>query len=99
MEMEGGATIAAYCADLNDPRAERTRLHELRDTLVIAICAVICRADLWVEMEAYGRAKEQWLRQFLALPHGIPSHDTFARVLAQLKAAWDDEYLIRVLFA
>ena len=70
-------------------------MHELRDTLVIWICAVICGADSWVEMEAYGRAKEKWLRQFLALPHGIPSHDTFARVLAQLKAAWDDEYLIR----
>jgi len=52
---------------------------------VIAICAVICGADTWVEMEAYGRAKEPWLRRFLCLPHGIPSHDTFARVLARLK--------------
>lgn len=83
--MTGGATIAAYFADLSDPRVERTRLHELMDILVIAICAVICGADSWVEMETYGRAKEQWLRQFLALPHGIPSHDTFSRVLARLK--------------
>ena len=85
MEMEGGATIAAYFAEISDPRVERTRLHELLDILVMAICAVICGADTWVEMEAYGRAKEKWLRQFLALPHGIPSHDTFARVLARLK--------------
>ncbi len=85
MEAVGGATIAAYFADLSDPRIERTRLHELMDILVIAICAVICGADSWVEMETYGRAKEQWLRQFLALPHGIPSHDTFSRVLARLK--------------
>jgi predicted transposase YbfD/YdcC len=85
METGGGATIAAYFAELNDPRVERTRLHELGDILVIAICAVICGADSWVEMEAYGRAKEHWLRQFLALPYGIPSHDTFARVLARLK--------------
>lgn len=85
METEGGATIAAYFAEISDPRVERTRLHELLDILVIAICAVICGADTWVEMEAYGRAKEQWLRQFLALPNGIPSHDTFARVLARLK--------------
>ena len=85
MEREGGATIAAYFAGISDPRVERTRLHELLDILVIAICAVICGADTWVEMEAYGRAKEQWLRQFLALPNGIPSHDTFACVLARLK--------------
>jgi hypothetical protein len=57
----------------------------LLDILVIAICAVICGADTWVEIEAYGNAKEQWLRQFLALPHGIPSHDTFGRVFARLK--------------
>jgi predicted transposase YbfD/YdcC len=80
-----GATIAAYFAELSDPRVERTRLHELVDILVIAICAVICGADSWVEMEAYGCAKEKWLRQFLTLPHGIPSHDTFGRVLARLK--------------
>jgi hypothetical protein len=85
MGTEGGATIAAYFAELSDPRVERTRLHELVDILVIAICAVICGADSWVEMEAYGRAKEKWLRQFLVLPYGIPSHDTFARVLARLK--------------
>jgi hypothetical protein len=55
------------------------------DILVIAIGAVICGADTWVAMEAYGRAKEKGLRQFLALPNGMPSHDTFARVLARLK--------------
>jgi predicted transposase YbfD/YdcC len=85
MATTGGALIAAYFAAISDPRVERTRLHELVDILVIAICAVICGADSWVEMETYGRAKEQWLRQFLALPHGIPSHDTFSRVLARLK--------------
>ena len=85
METAGGATIAAYFAEISDPRVERTRLHELVDILVIASCAVICGAESWVEMETYGRAKEQWLRQFLALPHGIPSHDTFSRVLARLK--------------
>ena len=58
--------------------------HPLLDILVIAICAVICGADTWVEMEEYGKAKEAWLRRFLALPHGIPSHDTFARVFARL---------------
>jgi predicted transposase YbfD/YdcC len=80
-----GAAIGAYFATVTDPRVDRTKLHLLLDILVIEICAVICGADTWVEMEAYGRAKEQWLRQFLALPNGIPSHDTFARVLARLK--------------
>jgi len=80
-----GAPIQEYFAEVSDPRVDRTKLHLLMDILVIAICAVICGADTWVELEAYGRAKEQWLRGFLRLPHGIPSHDTFARVLARLK--------------
>ena len=85
MEDSAGPTIQAYFAEITDPRVERTKLHLLVDILVIAICAVLCGADTWVEMEAYGNAKEQWLRQFLALPHGIPSHDTFGRVFARLK--------------
>ncbi len=79
------ATLQAHFAELTDPRVDRGKLHLLWDILVIAICAVICGADTWVEMEAYGRAKEEWLKQFLPLPNGIPSHDTFARVLARLK--------------
>ena len=63
---------------------ERTKRHLLLDILVIALCAVLCGAEGWVDLEAYGKAKEEWLRQFLLLPHGIPSHDTFARVLARL---------------
>src|SRR5215510_12773694 len=79
------ATLQEHFAELTDPRVDRGKLHLLMDILVIAICAVICGADTWVEMEAYGRAQEKWLRQFLALPNGIPSHDTFARVIARLK--------------
>jgi predicted transposase YbfD/YdcC len=85
MLSSAGAPIQEYFAEVSDPRVDRTKLHLLMDILVIAICAVICGADTWVELEAYGRAKEQWLRGFLRLPHGIPSHDTFARVLARLK--------------
>ncbi len=54
------------------------------DIIVIAICAAICGADNWVEVELFGRAKEKWLRTFLKLPHGIPSHDTFWRVFRLL---------------
>jgi predicted transposase YbfD/YdcC len=78
------ASLAAHFADLPDPRVERTKHHALIDILVIAVCAVISGADSWVDIEAYGKAKEAWLRGFLALPNGIPSHDTFGRVFGLL---------------
>lgn len=58
---------------LEDPRIKRTKLHQLLDILVIAICAVICGADDWVEVELLGNAKLVWLRTFLELPNGIPA--------------------------
>lgn len=78
-------TIFEHFATLTDPRIERTKRHELLDIVVIAICAVICGADSWENIEQYGHAKREWLSTFLALPNGIPSHDTFARVFARLK--------------
>lgn len=77
-------SLAAHFAELPDPRVRRTRRHALVDILVITVCAVICGADDWVAIARFGRAKRQWFRQFLALPHGIPSHDTFGRVFAAL---------------
>jgi len=71
-------------ADLPDPRVERTRWHSLVDLLVIALCAMICGADSFNDFEDWGQAKEAWLRERLALPHGIPSHDPFNRVFSQL---------------
>lgn len=79
--------LAQSFAALVDPRVERTRHHQLLDIVLIAICAVICGAEGWVEVEAFGKTKKQWLQTFLALPHGIPSHDTFGRVFAALDAA------------
>jgi len=58
--------------------------HKLIDVLVIAILAVICGADTWVEVETFGEAKQDWLRKFLELPNGIPSHDTFGRIFARI---------------
>jgi predicted transposase YbfD/YdcC len=71
---------------LEDPRIERNKLHKLLDIIVITICAVICGADNWVEIEMFGKKKQEWLRQFLELPNGIPSHDTFGRVFSLLNA-------------
>jgi predicted transposase YbfD/YdcC len=77
-------TITDHFAQMEDPRVERTKRHKLIDILSIAICAVICGADSWVAIELYGCTKYEWLETFLELPNGIPSHDTFARVFAQL---------------
>lgn len=67
-----------------DPRVERTKKHKLQDILVIAVCAVICGAEHWTHIEAFGKIHEAWFRTFLDLPKGIPSHDTFGRVFAVL---------------
>lgn len=74
--------ISDHFADLEDPRIDRTKLHQLLDIIIVAICAVICGADSWVEVEEFGNAKIDWFRTFLELPNGIPSHDTFGRVFA-----------------
>src|SRR5581483_8262558 len=84
MEGQASGSLREQFADLEDPRVERTRRHELLDIITIALCAVICGADSWVEIETFGRAKEAWLRTFLDLPGGIPAHDTFGRVFAAL---------------
>lgn len=73
-------------ADLADPRVDRTKEHHLLDIVAITICAVMCGADSWVAIEEFGKAKQTWLQRFLALPGGIPSHDTFGRVFAALDA-------------
>lgn len=73
-------------ADLPDPRVEGRCDHKLIDILIIAVCGVICGAESWAEIETFGKAKENWLRRFLGLPNGIPSHDTFGRVFALLEA-------------
>jgi predicted transposase YbfD/YdcC len=77
-------SLPEHFARVNDPRVDRTKRHLLIDILVIAICAVICGADDWVAVAAFGRAKQGWFKTFLRLPNGIPSHDTFGRVFARL---------------
>jgi predicted transposase YbfD/YdcC len=72
--------------EIADPRREHQKFHSLYEILVIAICAVLCGAEHWTEMEEYGEAKQEWLATFLELKHGIPSHDTFRRVFILLDA-------------
>ena len=72
--------------ELKDPRVDRTKKHLLLDIVAIAVCAVICGAEGWEEIEDFGKARQEWFSNFLELPNGIPSHDTFSRVFGALKA-------------
>ena len=86
MQAQGLESIELQFGELADPRVEGRVEHRLIDIIIIAICAVICGANSWSEMETYGKAKIGWLRRFLELPNGIPSHDTFGRVFSLLEA-------------
>ena len=88
-------SISEHFATLTDPRDERGKEHLLVDILTITLCAVICGADDWVAVATFGETKVGWLRTFLALPNGIPSHDTFGRVFRRL----DPDELRRCFFA
>lgn len=76
--------VMKYFADVEDPRRGQGKRHRLEDILMMTICAVVCGANNWVEVEEYGDAKREWLSRFLELPHGIPSHDTLSDVFARL---------------
>jgi predicted transposase YbfD/YdcC len=78
--------IEEHFSKVNDPRKDRTKEHKLIDILAIAICAVICGAEGWVDIENFGNRKLPWLKTFLELPKGIPSHDTFGRVFSLIDA-------------
>ena len=81
---ETSSPLFEHFSNLDDPRVDYLVEHRLLDIIGLTICAVICGADSWVDIELYGNAKEEWLRSFLALPNGIPSHDTIARLFAAL---------------
>ncbi len=70
-------SLIDHFVTLPDPRINRRKLHSLTDILCITICAVLCGAQHWTQVEEFGLAKESWFRTFLTLEHGIPSHDTF----------------------
>ncbi len=83
MKQNPVATITEHFSELKDPR-RYNKWHPLHDIIVIAICAAICGADDWVAVEDFGKAKQSWFEEFLELPHGIPSHDTFGDVFKVL---------------
>jgi len=77
-------SLIEHLSIIPDPRVTGRCDHRLVDIIVIAITAILCGADDWNSIEGFGKAKEEWFRKFLQLPSGIPSHDTFRRVFAQI---------------
>lgn len=84
MEESAQTLLLRLFRDMPDPRMVAKVSHKLHDILVITVCAVICGLEHWTQIEDFGKAHEAWFRTFLDLPNGIPSHDTFGKVLASL---------------
>ncbi len=80
---------------LSDPRIDRYKRHKLTDIIAIGLCAMICRAEGPTGMTAFGIAKKIWLMQFLDLSHGVPSHDTFGRVLSGIEPGEFERCLLK----
>jgi predicted transposase YbfD/YdcC len=95
MVKSGSASIVDHFVELEDPRIGRNRRHKLIDIVVLTVCAVISGCETWEEIEEYGEFKLDWLRRFLELPHGIPSHDTIRRLFIRL----DPQSLQRCFFS
>jgi len=74
------ASIEACFGDIYDPRVQKRCDYPLLEVITIAICATLAGAEGWTDMELFGKSKEPWLKQFLKLENGIPSHDTFGDV-------------------
>jgi predicted transposase YbfD/YdcC len=85
MENESIGSLVKHFEGLPDPRSGNAKAHIFLEILIIAILAVICGADGWSDVELFGKNKKAWLKTFLKLPKGIPSHDTFGRVFAKIK--------------
>ncbi len=86
MENEISVSLAECFGEIRDPRVEGWCEQVLIEVIIIAICALITGAESGVEVETFGQLKESWLKKFLKLPGGIPSHDTFGRIFAALDA-------------
>lgn len=86
MDDKGPISLEVYFGDMPDPRVTGRCDHKLIDIILVAICAILSGAETWDEVELFGEEREEWLKQFLELPNGIPSHDTFRRVFSLLDA-------------
>jgi len=85
MKTQPVGSILKHFEELPDPRTGNAKAHIFLEILVVAILAVICGAEGWSDVELFGKNKQDWLKTFLKLPKGIPSHDMFGRVFAKIK--------------
>ena len=83
--MSRGVTLVECFSEVVDPRDPRWVFHALTDILALAVLAVIAGAEGWEDIEEFGKQKREWLKKFLRLPNGVPSHDTISRVFRQIK--------------
>ena len=84
MQTHPSPSLIEHFKDLNDPRVDRTKEHELIDILIIGLCCLLCGGESFNDMEDFGYAKQEWFKTFLKLRNGIPSHDTFNRLFSAL---------------
>jgi len=82
--MSQSNSLLSYFEGLKDPRVDRSQKHPMISLVFISVAAILCGADTWDEIEAFGKAKKTWLSGVIPLPYGIPSHDTFNRFFAAL---------------
>ena len=84
--MQLSNSFLIHFKDIEDPRLDNhNRRHKLEDVLVITILGAICGADTWIDICEFAEIRHEWLKTFLELPNGIPSHDTFGRIFSLLK--------------
>jgi len=92
-------SLLHHFADLDDPRTDHTRRHNLLDIIALTLCAVASGAEGWTDVEVYGIEKQDWLETFLELPNGIPSHDTIGRVFGAMQPATFQECFLSWMHA
>lgn len=85
--------VTEYFQEVEDPRRDHGKRHELLDVLILSLSGILCGAESWVDVADYARTKQEWFETFLDLPNGIPSHDTFDRIFRLL----DPEQLLSAL--
>lgn len=93
--MEGLAgSLFEHIRVISDPRADKNQRHPLETILFIAVCAVICGAEGWVDLQRFGELKKEWLSKYVDLSQGVPSHDTFGRVFSLLDPNGFQEFFL-----
>lgn len=76
--------VSSIFSDITDPRSPKNSQHILIEVIIITICAVICGSSGWEDIETFAKERKEWLSQYLTLPYGVPSHDTFRRIFTRI---------------